>query len=433
MSRSTLLRLAVVLVAILLCVLLAAFVYNLPYVQEKIGWRISVLRAEIKYAFNPPGEVVFTPNPTIAAMVEATLSAYTPTVTRTPSPTSTPGHTATSTITPSPTYTPTPIPAKVELDNIRHEYQKYNNCGPANLSMALSFWDWEGDQRDKAAFLKPIQDDKNVMPYEMAAYVEEETSLNVFVRVGGDIDLIKRFLAAGFPILVEKGFDVPGKDWMGHYQLITGYDDERERFTAQDSYQGGPNLPLPYDQLEEYWRHFNYLYLVIYPPERESEVLSLLGPHVDETYNYQYAAQLASDEIFTLSGRAKFFAWFNRGSNLVSLKDFAGAASAYGEAFNLYPSLDLEIRPYRLMWYQTGPYWAYYYTGRYQDVINLANNTLYYTVDKPILEESFYWRALAKEALGDVAGAIEDLREALVHHPDWIPALEQLERMGASS
>ena len=164
MSRSPLLRLAVALSAILLCVFLATFIYNLPYVQEKIGWRISVLRAEIKYALNPPGEVVFTPNPTIAAMVEATLNAYTPTVTRTPSPTSTPGHTATPSITPSPTHSPTPIPAKVELDNIRHEYQMYNNCGPANLSMALSLWGWEGDQRDTAAFLKPIQDDKNVMP-----------------------------------------------------------------------------------------------------------------------------------------------------------------------------------------------------------------------------------------------------------------------------
>ena len=424
--------LIIIFIIIGLCGLLGAFVYKQPFVQERIGWRISVLLAEIKYALSPPEEAVFTPNPTVAAMVQATMAAFTPTSTPTPSMTPTPGPTHTQTVTPTATLEPTPIPASVQLDGIRHEYQKYNNCGQANLSMALSFWDWEGDQRDTAAFLKPVQDDKNVMPYEMVAYVEEQTPLNVIVRVGGDLELIKRFIAAGFPVLVEKGFDVPAKDWMGHYQLITGYDDERQRFTAQDSYDGGPNLPVPYDKFKQYWRHFNYLYMVIFPPERELEVRVLLGPHADENYNFHHAAQLASTEIYTLTGRPQFFAWFNRGSNLASLKDYAGAASAYDEAFNLYPSLDLEIRPYRLMWYQTGPYWAYYYTGRFDDIIGLANNTLYYTIDEPTLEESFYWRALAKEALGNVSGAIEDLREALIHHPDWEPALIHLERLGAS-
>jgi len=421
--------LVLLLIVIGLCGLLAAFAYNQPLVQERIGWRISVLLAEIKYALSPPEQAVFTPNPTVAYMVQATLDAFTPTATPTPSMTPTPGPTYPPTFTPTATLEPTPIPASVQLDGIRHEYQKYNNCGPANLSMALSFWSWEGDQRDTAAFLKPIQDDKNVMPYEMAAYVEEQTSLNVIVRVGGDLELIKRFIAAGFPVLVEKGFDVPKKAWMGHYQLITGYDDERQRFTAQDSYQGGPNLRVPYDQLAEYWRHFNYTYLVIFPPEREAEVRALLGPHVDETYNYQYAAEVASNEIFSLTGRAQFFAWFNRGSNLMRLQDYGGAAAAYDNAFQVYADLDPELRPWRVMWYRTGPYWAYYYTGRYYDVVNLATETLIIVSE---VEESYYWRALAKEALGDVTGAIQDLQSALKYHPEWEPALMQLERLGAS-
>jgi len=33
---------------------------------------------------------------------------------------------------------------------------------------------------------------------------------------------------------------------------------------------------------------------------------------------------------------------------------------------------DLTVRPYRILWYATGPYFAYYYTGRYSDVIQLA-------------------------------------------------------------
>ena len=85
-----------------------------------------------------------------------------------------------------------------------------------------------------------------------------------------------------------------------------------------------------------------------------------------------------------------------------------------------------------MMWYQTGPYWAYYYTGRYQDVIDLATKTLD-NISEPVLEESFYWRGMAREAVGDIPGAIEDFRAGLNAHPGFEPALEQLKRLGAET
>ena len=81
------------------------------------------------------------------------------------------------------------------------------------------------------------------------------------------------------------------------------------------------------------------------------------------------------------------------------------------------------------MWYQTGPYWAYYYSGRYQDVIELAGTTLD-AMSEPVLEESYYWRALSREALGDIQGAVKDLRSALKFHPGFEPALTRLEQLG---
>ena len=87
------------------------------------------------------------------------------------------------------------------------------------------------------------------------------------------------------------------------------------------------------------------------------------------------------------------------------------------------------MRPYRMMWYQTWPYWAYFYTGRYQDVINLANTTLLETISKPVLEESFYWRGLAREALGETQGAIDDMRQAIQINENFTPAWQQLQRM----
>jgi hypothetical protein len=422
-------RLPVLLPLVLLgCLGLTVLLYRVPYVHERLGWRLTVARAEIKYALSPPEESVFTPDLDTIAQASSSTPSATPSATASatpqPGPTSTP--TATATYTP----TPTPVPDSVQLRGVVHEYQKYNNCGPASLSMALSYWGWEGDQRDTAAYLKPNPEDKNVMPYEMVDYVQTHTSLKALVRAGGDLEMVKRLVAGGFPPILEMGYEPPEKSWMGHYELTTGYDDQRERLTVQDTYIM-PDFPYPYEEALQYWRHFNYTYIVLYPPEREAEVLALLGPHADTEYNFRHAAERASEEIFTSTGRKAYFAWFNRGTSLMRLQDYAGAAQAYDQAFQVYATLDPEIRPWRMLWYQTGPYFAYYYTGRYQDVINLATNILT-NMDKPIHEESFYWRALAKEALGDTAGAIEDLRASLEVHPGFAPSLAQLERLGAA-
>lgn len=111
------------------------------------------------------------------------------------------------------------------------------------------------------------------------------------------------------------------------------------------------------------------------------------------------------------------------------MQDYAGVALACDEAFAIYPDIPEEDRPWRMMWYQAGPYWAYYYSGRYQDVINLATTTLD-TMSEPVLEESYYWRALAREALGDLKGAVKDLQSALKVHPGFEPALIKLMQLG---
>jgi tetratricopeptide (TPR) repeat protein len=110
------------------------------------------------------------------------------------------------------------------------------------------------------------------------------------------------------------------------------------------------------------------------------------------------------------------------------LQDYGGTAQAYDQAFLLYPTIAEKERPWRMMWYQTGPYWAYFYTGRYQDVIDLATKTLD-AMSQPVLEESYYWRALARLALSDNKGAIKDLRSSLESHPGFEPALTQLEQL----
>jgi Peptidase_C39 like family/Tetratricopeptide repeat len=423
----------------ILCILVVAG-YNVPFVHEHLSWRVDNLYARIQYAIHPPEQAVFLPQEQdlVNQIVQATLTAAVPTVIASPTSTLAPtpthsGITPTPAITGTSTPQPTAIPASVRLRGIVHEYQKWNNCGPANMAMALSFWAWKGDQLDIATVVKPNPRDKNVMPYEMADFVNANTSLRAVVRVGGDLDTLKRLTAAGFPVLIEKGFEGAGFDgWMGHYEVVSGYDDAKSAFWVYDSYVGpDTDFTIPYSEVLFHWQAFNYIYVVIYPPEREQEVISLLGSQWDETSNNQYAAQISSDEIYSMSGRQLYFAWYNRGTNLVRLQDYAGAAAAYDEAFAIYPSIPENKRPWRMLWYQTGPYFAYYYSGRYYDVINLATITLD-AATEPALEESYYWRGMANLALGATDSAIADFQSSLQWHPGFEPSTAQLQALGVT-
>lgn len=417
----------------------AGVIYYLPPVHDRIAWRLDEFQIVIKSILSPPERVEFIPQSQLPATIVPTIiNEATPTPTVTVIPTAT---YVDSTPLPLPTETPvpTPLPERINLKGVRYMTQHglWNYCAPANLAMALSYWGWQGDRLDTGKVLKPYSKDKNVMPYEMEEYVHQATDLNAVTRVGGSLELVKKFVVNGFPVLVEKGAWIRDftkvVSWMGHYEVVTGYDDAKQVVIAQDSYFT-PDFEVSYEDFNKGWRSFNYTYLVIYPPDKESQVMDLLGADADASENYRRAAQKASDEIYALTGVDQFFAWFNRGTNLEELQDYGGAANAYDEAFRIYNTLpeDRSVRPYRILWYQTGPYFAYFYVGRYYDVLSLSTTAIEAALDEPAIEESFYWRGLAKSALGDTSGAIADFRESLKYHPDFAPALNQLNQLGAT-
>jgi hypothetical protein len=425
----------------------AVLLYFFPPIHSRLAWRFESLRTQIKYLINPPDEAVFTPQQqnelsiAVTAMMQTMQASLTPPVDATPVITSTPkpGPTA------IPTMTTTPLPATVMLQDVKYEHQhgRLNYCGPANFSMALTFWGWDGDRDVIGKAVKPTDKDKNVMPYELQDYIIDNVAgMTSVIRYGGDIDMLKRMVAAGFPVIVEKGIyerDINGQmGWMGHYAFVTGYDDARQEIVYQDTYQPdpktnpGPNRHIKYSTFNEGWRAFNYVFVVVYPNEKENEVMSLLGPLADEQQAARHALDVARSEAQSLSDIDQYFAWFNVGTSHVALLEYADAGIAYDYAFNLYANLDVEdsVRPYRMMWYQTGPYKAYYYTNRFSDVINLADTTLHETIAEPVLEESLYWRGMAEYMAGKTDLAVKDYRDALKIHPNWIPATSALQDLG---
>lgn len=378
--------------------LLLAVVYRLPPIQDRLAWRFDAALG-IAAGWLHPGDIL--PTPQGASRRPATLTPLTrPTLTATaPNP-------------PTPTLTPTPLPAAVILPSPAWERQDWNNCGPATLSLALRYYGWPGDQHDISALLKPDRGDRNVNVEELVYYVRTRAGwLQADYRVGGTLDVLRRFLVAGLPVIIEKGYEIEdgGGGWAGHYLLLTGYDDSRQAFLAQDT-EAGPDQWVAYPVLNEGWQAFNYVFIYLYPPEREPEIERLLGPDADLDANRQRALERARAEIE--ADPENPYAWFNLGTNLLYFERYGEAAQAYDSAL----AIGL---PWRFTRYQFGPYMAYFHQGRFQDVIDLANVTLARTAKA---EESLLWRGWARFRLGERKAALEDFQSALAINPNYLDA-----------
>lgn len=323
--------------------------------------------------------------------------------------------------TPTPAPTWTPIPVRYRLQGVQWEPQKFNNCGPANLVQALRFYGWNDSQDMVAGALKPHQQDKNVSPQEMADYVNSRTNgyLRAIVRTSGNLTLVRRLVANNFIVLLETGFydpDTPQQGWIGHYLTIIGYDDNIGKLYNMDTYKN--ETSLRYEAVDELWSHFNRVYLVVYKTARERELMAILGEHWDEDYNRRYTLDRAREAAAAQPNSP--FAWFNLGSSFTALGRYLEAALAFDRAFSLPEPI-----PFRIVWYQFAPFEAYYRSGNYQQVIALAE--LVIESAKGYVEEAFYYRGLAKAALGFWDDGYADISAAVRFNPNFSAAVRAID------
>ena len=411
-------------------IVLCGAIYALPPINSSMSFDFGKMSSGLHDTFFPPDQT------------ELASRAITPGTPGAGGPSPTPGTALPVTLTPAdnttPTLTPTPLAGSVALKGIPFIDQRnlWNYSPPASLAMQLSFWGWTGKFEDIDQVVKPFKEDYNVMPYELADFVTSQTKFSVITREGGTLDVLKRLVAGGYAVLIEEGISVKdtvtGKSsWMNHYCVVSGYNDASQEIIVQDPAEK-PDLHIKYDTIVQNWRPFDYVFLVVYPSDKEKDLMSVLGDYADEGNSYRIAYNKATQEINSLSGVDTIYAWFNRGASQVNLQDYTGAADSYDEAFAAYAKLPAEQQPFRLMWYNTGPYFAYYYMFRYTDIINLANQTIASTT-KPYLEESYYWRGRAERANKDTNSDIADQRLALKYHPGFKPSLDELKQLGINN
>lgn len=397
---------------------LSILLLQVPAVNSRVGWRYEVARTYLRNMVNPVGAV-----PTAIPGTPVSTSTVAPTAAATIT------STVPSTQTPVPA-TPTlaPPPPQAALGSPPYEKQTPNNCGPAALSMMLHMYGWTGDQATISDVIKPVNGDRNVNPEELAYWVHNFAGwLRMEYRVGGDLETLKRLIAAGYPVIIEGTTSLNPEDtgwpdddlWAAHYLLLTAYDDTTETFTVQDPYRG-PDRQLPYDQLEEEWKPFNYLYMFVFLPEREAEVQTLLGANWDRDQNRQNALEMA--QAATVADPNDAFAWFNVGSNLVYFERYEEANAAY----DLARELGL---PQRMFRYQFGPFIANFHAHRTEDLLALTDYALQRT---EMSEEAWLWHGWALYRQGNTTGAVEDWRRALTVRPGYEDALYALSFVGAT-
>jgi tetratricopeptide (TPR) repeat protein len=367
----------------------------------------------------PQIAVTFHPVSTAPAALAMAAEPASVAVVEQPSPTVEP--TTEPTVAPTPVPSPTPLlfsspGVTALLSGIRHQQQTWNNCGPATLSMMLSYFGRPETQKDIAYVLRPDRDDKNVSPDELVSYAQL-LGFQARTIVGGDLEMLKTLVMNGIPVIVESWFIPEPNDEMGHYLLLIGY--EGDTLLFYDSYHG-PNVRENVVEFEPLWKVFNRTAVVAWTPQQAPMVQAILGERLNDQVMFERALAGAQAEI--AANPKDKYAWFNAGTNMLALGNSAGAVEAFDTARNLK-------LPWRMMWYQFGPYVAYFEQGRYDAVIELTTATLRRVRN---LEESLYWRGRAYAATGNEIAARADLEQALKYNPNFAAAREALNQLNAT-
>lgn len=311
---------------------------------------------------------------------------------------------------------PSPVPNSYFLNNLRHEYQSWNNCGPATLAMALSFYNFSQKQKEIAPYLKPDSEDKNVSPQDIVEYVKTQTTYKITYTFNANLLKLKQLASNNIPVIVETWYEPQPNDGMGHYQLVQGYDSTKKELYMHDSYKG-PHITISEQKLDDYWKVFNRTILVIYPEDKEQVVKNILG----DTSNMEniLKASLSNAQLEIEKNQSDSFAWFNLGTTYSLMGKHKEAATSFDKA----RSLKL---PWRMLWYQFSIFDSYLAMGRFQDVVDLTTVNLKLANN---LEESLYYRALAQKALNKKDAARADLQNALKYNKNYLLAKEELEKL----
>ena len=254
------------------------------------------------------------------------------------------------------------------VENSYHVYQTFNNCGPATLSMILNMFGVKASQKELGDQIRPYQiasgdnDDKTIFTYEFVEWAKHY-DLEAVDRRNGDIELLKRFTANGIPVVVKTWLH-PGED-IGHFRIVRGFDEGSKVIIQDDSYEG-PNKKILYYDFLSMWQPFNYDYMIVYKPEQENLIMSILGEESDEQTAWSNALARAEKEMSV--DPENIYPGFNIASAAYHLGDYQRSIEEFEKVENRLPK--------RMLWYQIEPILAYQKLGKYDRVFEISSRII---------------------------------------------------------
>ena len=305
------------------------------------------------------------------------------------------------------------------LENPRHIYQSFNNCGPATLSMMLSWYGQDVSQKELGDKMRPFQnpegdnDDKTIFTYEFVDWAKKY-GFESIGRINGDIELLKTFTTNGIPVVVKTWLKV-GED-IGHFRIVRGYDESKQIIIQDDSYDG-PNKKISYFDFLSMWQPFNYNYMIIFTKEQKDLVEAIISSEIDENVAWKNALDRAKMEG-ELSPE-NVYPPFNMSTAYYHLGDYQNSASAFEKVESRLPR--------RMLWYQIEPIQAYKELGNYERVFQITDNIL--NSGNRAYSELYQIRGEIFLSQGNKEKAREQFELAILYNENFEPAKKSLESL----
>lgn len=318
---------------------------------------------------------------------------------------------------PTPTEIPIPAPsASYIIPQKLHVYQSFNNCGPASLSMALSYYGIKKTQDELGNDLRPYQissgdnDDKSVTLEELSEK-SKEYGLIPYHRPMGNINLLKFFISNNIPV-ITRTWTKPTED-IGHYRIVRGYDDTTKIIIQDDSLQG-KNLNYNYEDFDVLWEKFNFEFLVLIPQEKKEIAEKILGDNVDQKTAWRNAVKFSEEKL--TNNPNDIFSRFNLSVALYNSGNYQRSVEEFEKVENLLP--------FRTLWYQIEPIEAYYALGNYNRVFEITDKILNY--HNRAFSELYILRGKSYQKLGNLEAARSEFEKAVLYNTNLKKAQELL-------
>lgn len=305
---------------------------------------------------------------------------------------------------------PSDVPPQLYLP-ARHFWQSRNNCGPTAVAMAVSIFGVAVDPDQARWALRPEPESIGMDPSRVPAYVKG-LGLMARPRVNGEIETLRRLVAADVPVLVTQWLSTSMR--LEHYRLVVGYDMVGRRLLVHDSTLG-PYVWLSEGEFQTLWAPTGRAYIPVYRPFQEATVASLIGRDWDDTVMYRRAYDRAVDEVWGTPNDP--WVWARLGFFAYSLGDPRTALTAWQNA--------------RFLNLPQGEYWLPAWMSAaaldltdFATALNYADQALKQTPSSPGL---YYIRGRALQALGQTAEAAREYRRAVELEPSFAAARAALD------